>query len=154
MKRNISEELKINDDITLDTGEDNKPEEEKEAEELRKEVQKDIDDKNNILDDIREGEAVKAEANSPEGKALKISQFVEKLILDETSDDVLNEDFNEFIFEKRSNAVSAVYRALESYVNALTSTNIDILDECESVCEEALIHLEDALDSDEILSGD
>ena len=94
-RRNISEELKINNDVTIDNGEDNKPEEEKEANELEKAAQKDIDDKHKLVDEIRDAEAPKATANDGLGKSLNIKQFVEKLTLEETSDDVLNEDFND-----------------------------------------------------------
>ena len=143
-RMNISEELKLNDDITLNDGSELKDEAEKVADEFLKDAQKDIDEKNKFLDDIKDAEAPKAEANDGSGKSLKIKQFVERLSLDETNDN-LNEDFDEFIFNKRSDAVHQVYSVLEAYVDVLTSSNVDILEECESVCEEALIHLEDEL---------
>ena len=148
MRKNLSEELEINDDISLDNGEDKKPEEEKVANELKDIAQKDLDDKNKIADEIREAEAPEAEANDGYGKSLKIKQFVEKLTLEEPTN-VLNEDFDDFLFEKRSDAVHAVYGILESYMDNLMTTDIDILEECESVCEEALVHLEDAIKSGE-----
>lgn len=151
-RRNISEELKINDDVAIDNGEDNKPEEEKEANELEKAVQKDIDDKHKLVDEIRDAEAPKATANDGLGKSLNIKQFVEKLTLEETSDDVLNEDFNDLIFDKRSEAVHEIFDALENYVDVLTATDYDIIDECENVCYEALSKLEDVLD--EVKSGE
>ena len=62
MKKNLSEELEINDDINLDDGEEKKPELEKEAEEHEDAVQKDLDEKNKIADEIKNAEAPKAEA--------------------------------------------------------------------------------------------
>ena len=155
MKRNISEELNINDVITLDDGSEKKDELEKVAAELQKESQDIIDDKLNDLEEIRDAEAPAPEANDGFGKTLHIKNFVEKLTLSEEDDNVLNEDFNDKMFEKRSDAVGEVYRALEKYARWLYyDSNIDdeefnLIGELEDVCDEALMHAE--LDQGEML---
>lgn len=156
-RRNISEELNINDFISLDDGSERKDDLEKEADKLEKENQEIIDDKIKDFEEIRDAEAPKLKANDGLGKTLKIKKFVEKIVLEEPSNTLnennkkkdLNEDFDDFLFKKRSDAVHAVYNVLESYVDTLMTTDVDILDECETVCEEALVHLEDAINSGE-----
>ena len=151
-RKNISEELEINKDITLNDGSELKPEEEKVAEEVHKEVQDLIDEKNEILDEIREAEAVEVEANDGLGKSTVIKQFVEKLILDEPSD-VLIEEVNTFDLDERDEAVHAVYNALAKYANFLyfdlqiededSLEDFDLYGELEDVVEEVMMRLND-----------
>lgn len=147
-RKNISEELEINKDITLNDGSELKPEEEKVAEEVHKEVQELIDEKNEMLDEIREAEAEEVEVNDSLGKSTVIKQFVEKLILDEPSN-ILNEEVDTFTFDERDEAVHTVYDALAKYARFLyfdahiDDEEFDIFEELESVCEEVIMRLND-----------
>ena len=156
-RKNLSEELKLNDDIVLNDGSELKDEVEKVADELEKATQDVIDEKNEILDDIKNAEAADVEANDGSGKSTTIKQFVEKLILDEPSD-VLNEDIDTINLDARQECLSTVYNALAKYANYLyydlfadlkddveedDYENFDIFDELSNVCEEALIRAED-----------
>lgn len=161
MRTNLSEELKLNDDISLDDGSEKLPELEKEKEKLDKEIQKDLDAKVDIAKEIRDAEAPKAEINDAKGKSTKIKQFVEKLILEEPSD-ALNEDIDTTNLNARRECLSTVYNALAKYANYLYydlypdledsgidfdeddfDETFDIFDELSKVCEEALIRAED-----------
>ena len=149
MRKNLSEELEINDDIKLEDGEELKPEVEKEKDKLDKEVQKELDAKNKISDEIKDAEAPKAEVNNGLGKSTKIKQFVEKLTLEEPSDtlnEAVDNDFDDELFEYRCEIVGKIYNALEDYWNYMNRHKVDLsraADEIESVGEEALYHFED-----------
>ena len=144
MRENLSEELKLNDVITLDDGSENKEDEVKENEEFKKEVEKELEDKLEVALEIGEDDTPKAEANDSLGKSLKIKQFVEKLVLDETDNSqVLTEDLEDEMFEKRHDCVSKVYNALADFANFLYYNDYDVNAELDLVCEEALIRIED-----------
>lgn len=156
MRKNLSEALEnieINDVITLDDGSEKKPEEEKEAEKLEDAIQKELDEKNKIADEIREAEAPKAEANDGYGKSVKIKQFVEKLNLsEEDCDNVLNEDFDENEFILRSDCVHKIYSVMEEYAMNILGEDApityEIVNDIEAMCDEALVHFEDAHSND------
>jgi hypothetical protein len=156
-RQNISEELKLNDDIVLDDGSDKKEELEKDGEELEKEVQKELDAKIDIADEIREAEAEEFKATNALGKTTKIKNFTEKLILEEPSN-VLNEEVDTIAFDERDEAVHAVYNALAKYARFLyfdadlgheyfdeegELENFDIFEELENVCDEVMMRLND-----------
>lgn len=153
MKRNISEELNINDVIMLDDGSEKKEEAEKEAKDHEKYVQDELDKKVDDFEEIKNAEAPKLEVNDGYGKALHIKQFTEKLILSEDDcENILNEEIDTFKFSERDEAVHAVYNSLAKYAKFLyfdldedeeDLESFDIFDELESVCEEAMIRLED-----------
>ena len=146
MRKNLSEELEINDVVTLDDCADNKPEEEKEEDKLKKEVQKELDQKNKIADEIRDAEAPKAAANNGLGKSTKIKQFVEKLTLEEPTD-TLNEDLEDEYSDKRFDAVHNVYDVFANYAYILQSKlgydEKRVEDELYSLAEEAIIRFMD-----------
>ena len=150
MRKNLSEELKINDDVVLNDGSEAKEEEDKKAKEVEKEVQKELDSKNKIADEISDAKAPKVTANNGLGKSTKIKQFVEKLVLEEPSD-TLNEDFEDELFDARDEAVHSVYDVLAKYARkALNigggvrdSIDSKVLDDCQSICDEAVYHLSD-----------
>lgn len=147
-RQNISEELKLNDDIVLDDGSEKKLEAEKISSELEKEAQKELDVKNDIADDIRNAKAPSAEANDGFGKSLKIKQFVEKLKLKEPSN-ALTEEVDTIAFNERDEAVHDAYNALAKYARFLyydaniDDEEFDIFEELESVCEEVIMRLND-----------
>lgn len=151
-RRNLSEELdiKLNDDIVLDDGSEKKEEAEKAKEEYFDEVQKDLDQKLKVAEEIRDAEAPKVEANDGKGKALKIKQFTEKLSLSEENSRFLTEEFDEDrLFNMRSSIVHDLYEVLAKYASWLyydseiEDEEFSISDELESVCEEALFRTED-----------
>lgn len=153
-RKNLSEELeiKLNDDITLDDGSEKKEEEEKAKEKYFSDVQKNLEQKIETAEEIRDAEAPEVKANDGMGKALKIKQFTEKLILsEEDSNNILNEDlddnFDERAFELRSDFVHKLYNVLEDYLDRAypDGASKHVLDELYSMCEEAIIHLEDEL---------
>lgn len=147
-RKNLSEELKINDDIVLDDGSELKDELEKSKEKYFDEVEKELNQKVKDAEEISGAEAPKVEANDGLGKSLKIKQFTEKLILEEPSD-VLNEEVDTIAFDERDEAVHAVYKALEKYAKFLyfdaniNDDEFDIFEELESVCEEVMMRLND-----------
>lgn len=149
MRTNLSEELKIGTDISLNDGSEMKEVEEKEKEKYEKEVQKDLDQKIDAAEEIREAEAPEVELNDAKGKALKIKNFTEKLTLDESDSRILTEDLEDEMFEQRSICVSKVYNALADYANFLyydagiEDEDFNIFNELETVCEEAVIRAED-----------
>ena len=156
MRKNLSEELEINDDVVLNDGEEKKPEEEKEGDKLKKEIQKQLDDKSKAFDEIRDAEAPKAEVNDGMGKSTKIKHFVEKLTLEEPSD-VLNEDvipsddedrYYDLYFDLINNVyhqlVEFAHKALDnSYVREQGIPIDFVKEQAESACEEALMHFDD-----------
>lgn len=149
MRENLSEELKINDVIELDDGdrsEEEIKEDDKEESDLEKDIQKELDDKNKIADEIRDAEAPKPELNNGLGKATKIKQFVEKLILEEPSN-ILNEDFEDEYSDARFDAVHAVFKPLTDYAfilqNKLGFDADAVEEELYSVAEEAIIRFMD-----------
>ena len=94
MKINLSEELVINDDISLGDDEEKEAKEiEKSAEEHEKEVNKELEDKVKDVEEINEFEAKPIEIHDAEDKKLKIKGLTEKLILEEPSD-ILTEASN------------------------------------------------------------
>ena len=149
MRKNLSEELKINDDVTLNDGEEKKPEEVKEGDKLEKDIQKEIDEKNKIADEVRDAEAPELEAKDGHGKALKIKQFTEKLILEEPSNS-LNENLYDLsdkeltIYnEQRQEALQAMYDAIGNFAFYLEDyfhlSDDEVQDELESIFDEALM---------------
>ena len=148
MEKNLSEELKINDDIVLDDGSELKSEEEKEAKKLQDEIQKDLDEKNKFAEEIKDAEAPKAEANNGEGKSLKIKHFVEKLVLEEPSDS-LNEDIEDYDDAMyRDSMTHQVFNILKGYAKEYIGLKYrdEILSDLEDVCNEALMHIEEIID--------
>lgn len=96
MRLNLSEELVINDDISLNDGSEVKEEQEKEAEKLEKEANKELEDKVEAVEEINKAEAEEIDLKDPAGKTIKIKGLTEgvKLTLEEPSD-ILTEDLEE-----------------------------------------------------------
>lgn len=93
MNVNLSEELIINDDISLGKDEEAQAAEDNKAfEEHEKEVNKELEERVDAVDEINEFEADPVEIHDGEDKKVKIKGLTEKLILEEP-DDSLNEDF-------------------------------------------------------------
>ena len=159
MRKNLSEELKINDDIVLNDGSEAKEEEDKKAKEVEKEVQKELDSKNKIAKEVVNAKTPDAKANNSMGKSTKIKQFVEKLTLEEPSD-VLNEDVEDMkssddedrYYDLYFDLVSDIYRLLVNFAHKALDIQyvrdqdipIDFVrEQAESSCEEALMHFDD-----------
>lgn len=157
VKKNLSEELVINDDISLGSlncdEEECKKELEKEIEDHEKEVNKELADKVKDVEEINEFEADPIEIHDGEDKKVKIKGLTEKLTLEEP-DDVLNEDWEDWseddYFERYSNAVHKVYDVLLGFIREcrdyMHEAGENQLDAAESICDEALYHLEDLKD--------
>lgn len=93
MKKNLSEELIINNDLEMWDNEDTLPEIEKDREELDKEVNKELEAKIKDVEDINAAEAPEIEVHDGDDKKIKVKGLTEKLILDEGDDShTLNED--------------------------------------------------------------
>lgn len=136
MRKNLSEELEINDDISLDNGENKKQEEEKEDDKLQKEIQKDIEEKNKIADEIRDAEAEEIKITDGSGKALKIKKFNEKLTLEEPSNiltegEFLTQGMEEIYSKARLEFMSNLNSLLDSYSYILGSKLAWGIDEVE-----------------------
>ena len=154
MRKNLSEELKINDDIVLNDGSEAKEEEDKKAKEVEKEVQKELDSKNKIAKEVVNAKTPDAKANNSMGKSTKIKQFVEKLTLEEPSN-TLNEDFEDGedqYYDLYFDLVSDIYRLLVNFAHKALNIQyvrdqdipIDFVrEQAESACEEALVHFDD-----------
>ena len=154
MRKNLSEELKINDDIVLNDGSEAKEEEDKKAKEVEKEVQKELDSKNKIAKEVVNAKTPDAKANNSMGKSTKIKQFVEKLTLEEPSN-TLNEDFEDGedqYYDLYFDLVSDIYRLLVNFAHKALNIQyvrdqdipIDFVrEQAESSCEEALMHFDD-----------
>lgn len=147
MRKNLSEELKINDDVVLNDGSEAKEEEDKKAKEVEKEVQKELDSKNKINKELANAKTPDAKANNGLGKSTKIKQFVEKLVLEEPSD-TLNEDFSDDeMMEAYFDALHEVYKVFSDYAFILQSKfHLDksaIESELYAISEEAIIRFLD-----------
>ena len=162
MKINLSEELVINDDISLGNDEEKEAKEiEKSAEEYEKEVNKELEDKVKDVEEINEFEAKPIEIHDAEDKKLKIKGLTEKLILEEPSD-ILTEakDIDDILFELRDQCVRDIHNELHSYLKHCEYANIDYpfstkeaaIDALESICEEAIYHMDDILDNSGMLT--
>ena len=165
VKKNLSEELVINDDISLGSlncdEEECKKELEKEIEDHEKEVNKELADKVKDVEEINEFEAKPVEIHDGEDKKVKIKGLTEKLTLEEPSD-VLNEsaDIEEILFDLREQCISDIHNELHSYLKHCEYANIDYpystkedaIDALESICEEAIYHMDDILDNSGMLT--
>lgn len=164
MKVNLSEELVINDDISLGKDEEAQIEADKKSlEDHEKEVNKDLADKVDAVEEINEFEADPVEIHDGEDKKLNIKGLTEKLILEEPSD-ILNEstDMEDLLFEWRSQCVKGIFDKLHTYLEHCKYTNVgydypfntkqDVIDELESMCEEAVYHLDDVIDNSGVLT--
>lgn len=164
MKVNLSEELVINDDISLGKDEEAQIEANKKSlEDHEKEVNKDLADKVDAVEEINEFEADPVEIHDGEDKKLNIKGLTEKLILEEPSD-ILNEstDIEDILFEWRDQCVRDVFAELHSYLKHCEYANVgndypfntkqDAIDALESICEEAIYHLDDVIDESGVLT--
>lgn len=164
MKVNLSEELVINDDISLGKDEEAQIEADKKSlEDHEKEVNKDLADKVDAVEEINEFEVDPVEIHDGEDKKLNIKGLTEKLILEEPSD-ILNEstDIEDILFEWRDQCIRDVFAELHSYLKHCEYANVgndypfntkqDAIDALESICEEAIYHLDDVIDESGVLT--
>ena len=109
MKKNLSEELIINNDLEMQDNEDTLPEIEKDREELDKEVNKELEAKIKDVEDINAAEAPEIEVHDGDDKKIKVKGLTEKLILDEGDDShTLNEDWKDSLDSQVYNALSNI----------------------------------------------
>lgn len=154
MNVNLSEELIINDDISLGKDEEAQAAEDNKAlEEHEKEVNKELEERVDAVDEINEFEADPIEIHDGEDKKVKIKGLTEKLILEEP-DDTLNEDFGSWTedtyMNKYFDAVHDVHDVLYKFIrdcgDYMHEAGEDQFSAAESICDEALYHLEDLKD--------
>lgn len=166
MKKNLSEELAINDDISLGVGEEEQAKEnEKVFEDHEKEVNKDLADKVDDVEEINEFEAKPIEIKDGEDKKVKIKGLTEKLVLEEPSD-ILTEDVNHD-YDAYFNAVTEMSDVVEELFASLkdVQTEEEIVQLCQDAFTEAMYdtyysahldedcNLDEDADEDEILFG-
>ena len=157
MRQNLSEELIINDDISLGSldhdDEECKKELAKEIEKNEKEVSDELTDRVEEVEEINTAEAPKVEIHDAEDKKIKIKGLTERLILEEP-EDTLNEDFGSWTedtyMDKYFTAVHDVYAVLYKFIrdcgDYMHEAGENQLDTAESICDEAVVHFEEALD--------